>query len=63
MDIYLKTTNGLSGVLIIFWPVISNIVLVYVKLFSCAHADKWDLTDRHGHVEEETEICCGAVQT
>lgn len=63
-DVYLKTKNGLSGLLIIFWPVISNVVLVYVKLFSCAHADKWDLTNRHSHVKgEDAEICCRAVQT
>lgn len=62
-DAYLKTKNGLSGLLIIFWRVISNIVLVYVKLF-CAHANKWDLTNRPSHVKgEDAEICCGAVQT
>lgn len=56
--------NGLSGLLIIFWPVISNIVLVYLKLFSCAHANKWDITNRHSHVKgEDAEICCWAVQT
>lgn len=63
MDAYLKTKNGVSGLLIIFWHVISHIVLVYVKLF-CAHANKWDLTNRPSHVKgEDAEICRGAVQT
>lgn len=64
MNAYLKTKNDLSGLLIIFWPVISNIVLIHVKLFSCAHANKRDLTNRHSHVKgEDAEICSSAVQT
>lgn len=57
-----KKKKSLSGLLIIFRPVISNILLSYVK-FSCALGNKWDLTDRHSHAKGDAEMCCGAVQT
>lgn len=35
-------------------------LLSYIKLFSCALGNKWDLTDRHSHVKgEDAEMCCG----
>lgn len=58
-----KKKKSLSGLLIIFRPVISNTLLSYVKLFSCALGNKWDLADRHSHAKGGAEMCCGAVQT
>jgi len=46
-----KVSLIIISLLIIFWPVISNTVLTYVKLFSHVLANKWDLTNKHSREE------------
>lgn len=58
MKIKKRKKKSLSGLLIIFWPVISNIVLTYVKLFSMCLQTNGISQISIVTKEEDAEISC-----